>query len=401
MKILSVSEITAHIKEIMDNDLLLLNFWVKGEISNCKQAASGHLYFTLKDEQCTIRSVMFRSRSKNLSFQPENGLSVRARGYVTVYERDGIYQLYVEEMEPDGTGSLYQTFELLKKKLQAEGLFDSEKKKKLPLLPRRVGIVTSPTGAVIRDMVDIIGRRWPGMCIVFAPAAVQGDTAGYEIAKSIELLNTIDFIDVIIIGRGGGSIEELWAFNTEIVARSIFNSRIPVVSAVGHETDFTIADFVADVRAATPSAAAELVVPVKQEMVKMTRHLKERIFQGTQAHLNRCMQRLEACLDRPVLRRPIHELCTSKEQQLDFISQMLSQSANRLLEQNRVRLAMQVNRLETLSPLATLARGYSICSRADSRQIIRSAEETARGEPVRVELFKGRLLCLVEETIPE
>ena len=344
---------------------------------------------------------MFRSRSKNLSFQPENGLSVRARGYVTVYERDGIYQFYVEEMEPDGTGSLYKAFELLKKKLQAEGLFESERKKKLPLLPRRIGIVTSPTGAVIRDMVDIIGRRWPGMCIVFAPAAVQGDTAGYEIARSIELLNTIDLIDVIIIGRGGGSIEELWAFNTEIVARSIYSSRIPVVSAVGHETDFTIADFVADIRAATPSAAAELAAPVKQEMLKITQHLRDRLSQGAQVHLNRCMQRLEACLDRPVLRRPIHELCTSKEQQLDFISQMLLQAAGRLLEQSRSKLAMQVNRLEALSPLATLARGYSICSRIDSRQIIRNAEETARGEPVWVELFKGRLLCLVEETIPE
>jgi len=304
-------------------------------------------------------------------------------------------------MEPDGTGSLYQAFELLKKKLQSEGLFDSGKKKKLPLLPRRIGIVSSPTGAVIRDMVDIIGRRWPGMHIVFAPAAVQGDTAGYEIARSIELLNNIDLIDVIIIGRGGGSIEELWAFNTEVVARSIYNSRIPVVSAVGHETDFTIADFVADMRAATPSAAAELVVPVKQEMIKITRHLKDRLFQGIQAHLNRYMQRLEACLDRPVLRRPVHELCTSKEQQLDFISQKLQQVAGRFLEQNRSRLAVQVNRLEALSPLATLARGYSICSRADSHQIIRSAEETARGEPVRVELFKGRLLCLIEETIPE
>ncbi len=401
MKMLSVSEVNAHIKEIMDNDLLLLNLWVKGEISNCKQAGSGHLYFTLKDEQCIIRSVMFRSRAKSLSFRPENGLSVRVRGYVTVYERDGIYQLYVEEMEPDGTGSLYQAFELLKKKLQAEGLFDSEKKKRLPLLPGRIGIVTSPTGAVIRDMIDIIGRRWPGMCIVFAPASVQGDTAGFEIARSIELLNTIDSIDVVIIGRGGGSIEELWAFNTEIVARSIFNSRIPVVSAVGHETDFTIADFVADVRAATPSAAAELVVPVKQEMLKLTRNLKDRLFQGTQAHLNRCMQRLEACLDRPVIRRPVHELCTSKEQQLDFISQKLLQSTDRLLEQNRNRLAVQVNRLETLSPLATLARGYSICSRADSHQIIRSAEETAEGEPVHVDLFKGRLLCLVKDTIPE
>jgi len=401
MKLLTIAELTAYIKEIMDNDPLLVNLWVKGEISNCKQAASGHLYFTLKDENCSIRAIMFRSRARSLSFQPENGLAVRARGYVTVFERDGVYQLYVEEMEPDGAGALYKAYEQLKKKLWQEGLFDQEQKKKLPLLPRCIGIVTSPTGAVLRDMAGIISRRWPGMGIVFAPSAVQGEIAGGEIARAIEHLNRISNIDVIIVGRGGGSIEELWAFNTEIVARSIFNSRIPVISAVGHETDFTIADFVADVRAPTPSAAAELAVPVKQEMIKFFSGLKERLEQGTKTCFSRCRQRLNACLERPVLRRPLQELCGNKEQQVDFARQRLVLAMEHLLEQGKTKFAVHLSRLETLSPLATLARGYSICTRSDLRSIIRNADEVSRGELVQVKLYQGRLFCLVEEIVSD
>lgn len=401
MKLLTIAELTAYIKEIMDNDPLLVNLWVKGEISNCKQAASGHFYFTLKDENCSIRAIMFRSRARNLSFQPENGLAVRARGYVTVFERDGVYQLYVEEMEPDGAGALYKAYEQLKKKLWQEGLFDQEQKKKLPLLPRCIGIVTSPTGAVLRDMAGIISRRWPGMGIVFAPAAVQGEAAGEEIARAIQQLNRIGGADVIIVGRGGGSIEELWAFNTEIVARGIFNSGIPVISAVGHETDFTIADFVADVRAPTPSAAAELAVPVKQEMIKFLYGLKERLEQGAKIYLSRCRQRLDACLERPVFRRPLQELCGNKEQQADLFRLRLVQAMERLLEQNRAKLAVRLSRLEALSPLATLARGYSICIRSDLRGVIRNADEVSRGESVQVKLYQGRLFCLVEESVSD
>ena len=401
MKLLTITELTAHIKEIMDNDPLLVNLWVKGEISNCKQAASGHLYFTIKDENCSIRAIMFRSRARSLSFQPENGMAVRARGYVTVFERDGVYQLYVEEMEPDGAGALYKAYEQLKKKLWQEGLFDQERKKKLPLLPRCIGIVTSPTGAVLRDMAGIIGRRWPEMGLVFAPVAVQGETASGEIARAIEQLNRISNIDAIIVGRGGGSIEELWAFNTEIVARSIFNSRIPVISAVGHETDFTIADFVADVRAPTPSAAAELAVPVKQEMIKFLSGLKEHLEQGTKTYLSSCHQRLNTCLERPVFRRPLQELCGNKEQQVDFACQRLVLAMERLIEQGKTKFAVHLSRLETLSPLATLARGYSICTRSDLRSIIRNADEVSRGELVQVKLYQGRLFCLVEEIVSD
>ncbi|MEW5899644.1 MAG: exodeoxyribonuclease VII large subunit, partial [Bacillota bacterium] len=238
----TVREITEHIKSLLDNDYLLTNVWVKGEISNLKQAVSGHLYFTLKDEFSSLKVVMFRSRVAELSFRLENGMAVIVRGYISVFEREGTYQLYAAEVEPEGLGALYVAFEHLKEKLRQEGLFDPEHKKRLPFLPRCIGIVTSPTGAVVRDMVGIIQRRWPGTEIVLFPAAVQGETAPQEIAAGIEWLNRFDRVEMIIVGRGGGSLEELWAFNTEKVARSLFNSRVPVISAVGHETDFTIAD---------------------------------------------------------------------------------------------------------------------------------------------------------------
>lgn len=400
-KLLTVTELTVYIKELFDRDPLLVSLWVRGEISNCRPAASGHLYFTLKDEQCCIRAVMFRSRYMRLPFRPKNGLAVRVRGYVTVFERDGAYQLYVEEMEPDGTGALYLAFEQLKNKLQQEGLFDPRRKKKLPFLPRRIGIVTSPAGAVIQDMLKIINRRWPGLEIVFVPVAVQGETAAGEIARAIAWLNQAGHVDVIIAGRGGGSLEELWAFNTETVARSIFHSRIPVISAVGHETDFTIADFVADVRAPTPSAAAELVVPVKDEVKKHLQAIQERLCRGIAEYLKQRRRQLQNILERPVFRRPAQELCAARQQQIDFLHQRLIQAANKILEQGRNRLAVLAGQLETLSPLATLARGYSICTRPGVPGVIRDAAEVASGEPVQVKLHRGRLLCLVEESINE
>jgi len=400
-RLLTVTELTAYLKNLLDRDPLLINLWVRGEISNCKQAASGHLYFTLKDEQCSLRAVMFRSRCARLPFQPKNGLAVRVRGYVTVFERDGAYQLYAEEMEPDGAGALYLAFEQLKAKLQQEGLFDPRRKRKLPFLPRCIGIVTSPAGAVIQDMIKIISRRWPGLEIIFTPVAVQGETAAEEIARAIARLNRVGRVEVIIAGRGGGTIEELWAFNTEIVARSIFDSRVPVVSAVGHETDYTIADFVADVRAPTPSAAAELVVPVKAEVKKYLQTMQERLCRGAAEYINQYRRRLHTILDRPLFRRPAEEICAARQQTVDFFSQRLIQVVNSLGEQNRNRLKVLAGRLETLSPLATLARGYSICSRSGGPGIIHSADEVNRGEEVQVKLHQGRLLCLVEESITE
>ncbi|MEW6424217.1 MAG: exodeoxyribonuclease VII large subunit [Bacillota bacterium] len=400
-KLLTVTELTAYIKDLMDKDPLLISLWVRGEISNCKLAASGHLYFTLKDEQCCLRAIMFRSRCGKLPFQPKNGLAVRVRGYVTVFERDGTYQLYVEEMEPDGAGALHLAFQQLKNKLQQEGLFDPRRKQKLPFLPRRIGIVTSPTGAVIRDMIKIINRRWPGVEIVFVPVAVQGETAAGEIARAIDWLNRAGDVEVIIAGRGGGSLEELWAFNTEIVARSIFHSRIPVISAVGHETDFTIADFVADVRAPTPSAAAELVVPVKDEVKRYLGTMQERLCRGATEYLKQHRRRLTTILDRPLFWRPVQEICAGRQQQVDFLHQRLIQAINNVKEQNRNRLGALAGRLEALSPLATLARGYSICTRPGVPGVIRSAKEVESGEQVQVKLSEGRLLCVVEESIEE
>jgi exodeoxyribonuclease VII large subunit len=398
-RLITVSELNSYIKGMMDRDPLLVNLWVRGEISNCKLAASGHFYFTLKDDQSLIKAVMFRSRLAKILFRPENGLAVRARGYVTVFERDGAYQFYTEEMEPDGTGALYLAFEQLKNKLHKEGLFDPRNKKKLPFLPRRIGIVTSPTGAVLRDMIKILYRRWPGLEIIFAPVPVQGETAAGEIARAIDRLNQDGAVQVIIVGRGGGSLEELWAFNTEIVARSIFNSVVPVVSAVGHETDFTIADYVADVRAPTPSAAAELVTPVKEEVKKSVDAMRERLHRGAAASIRQHRQRLQSVLDRPLFWRPAQEICAGREQQVDFLQQRLAKSTKAVMEQNKNKLAVLLGSLDALNPLATLARGYSICVRKGTEEIIQSAREVSCGESITVKLHEGRLFCLVEDKI--
>jgi exodeoxyribonuclease VII large subunit len=266
-RVFTVTEINNYIKYLMQNDMLLSHLYVKGEISNFKHHTSGHAYFTLKDADSRIKCVMFKGSASKLKFVPEDGCAVILRGYFSIYERDGQYQLYVEDMIPEGTGSLYKAYEQLKKKLSELGYFDEAKKKKLPFMPQTVGIVTSPTGAAVRDIISIIKRRCPCINIYLYPVQVQGAGAEKEIAEGIRYFNTKGNVDVMIIGRGGGSIEELWAFNEEIVAKAIYESSIPVISAVGHETDFTIADFTADLRAATPSAAAELAVPDKQSLM--------------------------------------------------------------------------------------------------------------------------------------
>ncbi|MBE3584688.1 MAG: exodeoxyribonuclease VII large subunit [Thermoanaerobacter sp.] len=401
LRVFTVSELNGHIKNLLDNDPLLLNLWVKGEISNFKQAASGHLYFTLKDEFSTIKAVMFRSRGRRLLFTPEDGMSVRVRGYVSVYPRDGTYQLYVEEIEPEGTGALYLAFEQLKRRLEKEGLFAREHKKKLPLLPRRIGIITSPTGAVLRDMVRIIRRRWPGLRIVFVPVQVQGESAPREIARALYWLNRMDACDVIIVGRGGGSLEELWAFNTEVVARSIFASAIPVVSAVGHETDFTIADWVADVRAPTPSAAAEMVVPVREEMARYLGVLEGRLLRAVREKLQFYRARLDSCCRSRVFRYPVDILCGSRGQVVDDLYRRLTWAMEQYRQHQQSRLALLSGRLQALSPLATLARGYSICTRLDTGMVVRQAGEVKPGDRVKVELHRGRLSCKVEEAVME
>lgn len=376
----------------------MANVWVKGEISNYKAASSGHLYFTLKDEHSCVKTVMFRSRSCKVPFRPENGMAVTVRGYISVFERDGVYQLYAEEMEPEGDGTLFRAFEQLKARLQHEGLFDAKYKKSLPLLPHRIGIVTSPTGAAVRDLVEIIRRRWTGLEIILAPALVQGEGAALSISKGIQLLNQLDGIDLIIVGRGGGSLEELWAFNTEVVARSIFLSRVPVISAVGHETDFTIADFVADARAATPSAAAEMAVPDRKEMERYLRAVQDRLARAVEEKISTGRQRLNLCLSNRFFTRPVDNICSARQQMVDFLYHRLVQEAHGTVRHTGNRLAALTAQLNTLSPLATLARGYSICATSDGAHVIRSAGDVEPGDKLAVRLHQGSLQCVVEAT---
>lgn len=397
MRVLTVSELTRHIKELIDKDYLLANVWVKGEISNFKAASSGHFYFTLKDDRSCLKVVMFRSKSRQVPFRPENGMAVTVRGYVSVFERDGVYQLYAAEIEPEGTGALFLAFEQLKEKLKKEGLFDQKYKKALPLLPRRIGIVTSPTGAAVRDMIEIIKRRWPGREIILVPVLVQGEGAPSAVARGIQLLNRLEDVDLIIVGRGGGSLEELWAFNTEIVARSIFDSKIPVISAVGHETDFTISDFVADARAATPSAAAEMAVPDRKEMFRYVQALKDRLFHSLIKKVEEGKQRLSSCLACRVFERPVDFICGERQQSLDMLNRLLAQGINSAIEREKNRLAVLAGRLQALSPLSTLARGYSICTTADGGRVVSDAESVELGEKLNVRLYKGMLQCIIED----
>lgn len=396
MQVLTVQELTRHIKAMVENDHILANICVKGEISNFKAASSGHFYFTLKDEYSALKVVMFRSRSRALPFRPENGMLVLVRGYVSVYERDGAYQLYAEGMEPDGIGALHLAFEQLKESLKREGLFDARHKKSIPLLPRRIGIVTSLTGAAVRDMVKIINRRWPGLEIVLVPVLVQGEGAPPEVARGIRWLNKLDGIDVIIIGRGGGSLEDLWAFNTEVVARSIFLSRIPVISAVGHETDVTISDFVADARAATPSAAAEMVVPDKREMGRYIQTLAGRLHRAAEQKIRDGRRRLDYCLAGRSFTRPVDNICGARQQALDYLTRRLEQSMRHTAARESARLANLAARLDNLSPLATLARGYSICTARDSGRVISDSSEVNPGDKLAVRLHQGLLHCIVE-----
>ena len=396
MRILTVHELTKHIKTLIEEDHLLINVWVKGEISNFKAHSSGHLYFTLKDNFSCVKVVMFRSKSRLVPFQPQNGMAITVRGYVSVFERDGNYQLYAEELEPDGTGALFLAFEQLKKRLEQEGLFAQRHKKQLPLLPRRIGIVTSPTGAAIRDMLLIIGRRWPGREILLVPVPVQGEAAPQAVARGIELLNQVDGVDLIITGRGGGSLEELWTFNTEIVARSIFHSRIPVISAVGHETDNTIADFVADVRAATPSAAAEIAVPDRKDMDRYISTLRTRLTRAVHEKLATVQRRLESCQFNRVFTRPLDLICGEGQQQLDQLEHRLRQAIIGTLERSDSRFAVLAGQLNTLSPLATMSRGYSICTTLDGKRVISDSAVVEAGERLALLLHQGKFEIVVE-----
>lgn len=441
-RIYSITELTREIKQHLEGEFF--DLWVVGEISNFKQPPSGHLYFTLKDARCQLPAVLFRSARRFLKFRPSDGMAVLARGRLTLYEPRGSYQLQVEWMEPRGKGALQLAFEQLKAKLAAEGLFATERKRPLPLLPQRIGIVTSPSGAAIRDICRILHRRFPNVEMLLYPAQVQGDLAAGEIAKGIQVLNRLGGFDVLIVGRGGGSLEDLWPFNEEQVARAIAASAIPVISAVGHEVDFTIADFAADVRAATPSAAAEIVVSRKEDFLEHVSRLAKRLDQSSAHRMSEQRNRVErlaghqaflavrhafqvfsqrvdelsfrsrTLLDRGVGgHRARVELMT---RQLDAfrIDRQLGHSRTRLTHLDSLlraaqrgrltlagqRLARSAARLEALSPLSVLGRGYSL-TWDSSGTLVRDANAVAPGDPVRVTLRRGELDCRVEKTRPD
>jgi len=393
-RIYSVSELTAELKALLENTFT--GVWVEGEISNFKHHTSGHMYFTLKDDRGQLRAVMFRGSNRGLQFRPEDGLAVIVFGNVTIYEPRGEYQIYVEYMEPKGLGALQLAFEQLKTRLEAEGLFDPARKRPIPLLPKKIGLVTSPSGAAIRDILQIIHRRFANVQVLIFPVRVQGEGAAAEIVEGIESLNKRGDLDVLIVARGGGSIEDLWAFNEEVVARAIYASQTPVISAVGHETDFTIADFVADVRAPTPSAAAELVISRKAELSQRVDDLFSRLVSHMRYRAERSGERLRSLERHLRLLSPLERVKRQRERLREGALALQSSMSHRLaLWRGDLRTAAA--RLDSLSPLAILARGYSVCRRLPDLSILTRAASVAEGGRVEVLLHQGGLICRVEE----
>lgn len=389
MKIFSVNEITKYIKQLFDCDAKVNNVFIQGEISNFKRHYSGHCYFTLKDNQATIRAVMFKSRAQTLKFDPKDGMKVIAGGQVTVFERDGQYQLYVQQLLPEGIGELSLAFAQLKEKLEAEGLFADVHKQELPVLPKAVGIVTSATGAVLRDIITVSKRRHPGVALILYPVLVQGTEAPQQIVHAIEVFNQLGNVDVLIVGRGGGSLEDLWAFNDERVVRAIAASKIPIVSAVGHQTDYTLADFAADRRAATPSQAAEIVVPDVSELNKYVMHLKNNLENQIRSMLKNNRMRVEQAASQRVLQYP-HEILRSRQQTLDNYAERLHKAMQQLVTLKQHQFQIITEKMTMLNPLAVLSRGYSIV-RDHNGQVIKNGNDTEPGAQLEIILSKGMI----------
>lgn len=392
---LSVSQAVALIRETLEEEERLANVLVKGEISNLKRHPSGHMYFTLKDDKARLRAVMFRGRNLRLQFAPADGMQVIAEGSISIYEAAGDCQLYVEALYPAGVGGLYLAFQQLKEKLEREGLFDPARKRPLPRLPRRVAVVTSPTGAAVRDVITVSRRRFPNVNLVVVPAIVQGEEGPESVVAALAAAAGVEGVDVIIVGRGGGSLEELWTFNDERVARAIYACPIPVVSAVGHETDYTIADFVADLRAPTPSAAAELVVPDKRQLLQSLDGLTQRSERVVRQVLGSWREAVRQLAHRPVLERP-EEFFLRRRQSLDSAMLRLAGQVGALAGGKKTALARLCGKLDALSPLGTLARGYAICRRASDGTVVYDEHDVRAGEEVRVTLARGELACQVE-----
>lgn len=399
IKALSISEVNQYIKRILTSDPILGHIHVKGEISNYKFHSSGHMYFTLKDKNSKINCVMFKSNCEKLKFLPEEGMNLICKGHISIYERDGQYQLYVSDMEPAGLGALHLAFSQLKDQLDKEGLFDTKYKKRLPYIPRKIAIITSPTGAAIKDIISIILRRFPKVELYILPVLVQGEAAAESIVNAIGLCNRFGNIDVAIVGRGGGSIEELWAFNEEKVARAIFNSNVPIVSAVGHETDFTISDFVADLRAATPSAAAELVVPNIFEIREYMNSIEKRLVYYMRNKLNNLQQRLSLVENNYFFKNPLNPIYDNR-QYIDELLQRLNRALKTKIEFNERHLIYLGERLNGLSPLSVFSRGYSIVKN-DKDQIIKSVDQVEMDNVLSIDLIDGEVNCKVIKCIKE
>ncbi|MEQ7049268.1 exodeoxyribonuclease VII large subunit [Paenibacillus alvei] len=438
-RILSIKEVNRYIRMKMEGDPRLQDVWLRGEISNFTHHSSGHMYFTLKDSDSRIRTIMFASHNQKLAFRPKEGTKVIARGNITVYERDGQYQFYAMHMQPDGIGSLFMAFEQLKERLNAEGLFGQERKRSIPRYPAAIGVITSPTGAAVRDILITLRRRQPGVAVLLYPVLVQGTQAAGSIAQAIEAMNRSGEVDVLIVGRGGGSLEELWAFNEEVVARAIAASTIPIISAVGHETDFTISDFVADLRAPTPTAAAELAVANREELRQHLTHVNRRLQSAMNRLLNQNQERLLRAQQSAVFRKPeqlmmkhadkvarlqeqltyrlqliqgqssqrwkelrgrlreqtpVHQVRAARKR-LDGNQHQLVQSMAAITKQKRMEAAGMIRQLDALSPLKIMSRGYSLVYDEQEAKLIRSIEEVQLGDVVRVKLSDGQLDCHV------
>ena len=395
-RIITVSELNEYLKMLFEYDEILRNIYIKGEISNfTNHYKTGHFYFSLKDAGGSVRAVMFRSSASKLKFKPENGMRVIVGGRVSVFPRDGQYQIYVDVMEPDGVGALYMAYEQLRAKLEKEGLFAEERKKPLPRFPKRIGIVTSPTGAAIRDMLHITGRRFPSAEIVLYPALVQGADAAASIARGIRYFNTKKSVDLLIVGRGGGSLEDLWAFNEELLVRAVADSALPVISAVGHETDFTLCDFAADLRAPTPSAAAELAVPDTEELLSSLGHMNDRISLAMNRRLAMSRDRLGLLSASRMLKDP-RAFIDDKRMALAMDEQALYTRMERILAAKRAEFQYKTAKVEALNPLAVVARGYSAVF--DEKGIlVKSVSQLAPGDGVSFALTDGRVHARVEK----
>ncbi|SMC85511.1 exodeoxyribonuclease VII large subunit [Papillibacter cinnamivorans] len=394
-RIYEVSEVNEHIKALLDEDAALAGIFVRGELSNYKIYPSGHHYFTLKDPEGTLRSVMFKSAASKLRFRPENGMKVIAFGRITVFPRDGQYQLYCNELTPDGVGDLHVAFEQLKEKLFKEGLFDQQHKKPLPAYPERIALITSSAGAAVRDMIRVLGKRYPLAKVIVLPVRVQGEEAPPEICGALRYVNQWKLADLIITGRGGGSIEDLWAFNDERVARAIFASGIPVISAVGHEPDVTISDFVADLRAATPSNGAELAVPDMAELQIRLRNMETRAAQALDRKIKLGRERLERLRQTRSMLSPLNYI-QDRRMVLDFDQERLANAMRNAVHGHREHYGRLAAALDALSPLKVLGRGYSI-ARGPAGEILKEYTQVHEGDTITVTLQRGRLGCTVTE----